>query len=72
MSDRPQILAVDDTPANLQILSEVLGAEGYQLRVATSAHAARTSSSWTSTCRAAPAWTSAGGSRPTPAGGISR
>jgi CheY-like chemotaxis protein len=40
MSDRPQILAVDDTPANLQILSEVLGAEGYQLRVATSAHAA--------------------------------
>jgi DNA-binding response OmpR family regulator len=35
-----QVLAVDDTPGNLQILSEVLSAEGYQVRVAVSGEAA--------------------------------
>ncbi len=33
-STRPQILAVDDTLANLQILVEMLGGEGYKVRVA--------------------------------------
>lgn len=35
-----QVLAVDDTPGNLQILSEVLSAEGYQVRVAVNGEAA--------------------------------
>lgn len=37
---RFQILAVDDTPGNLQVLSEVLLAEGYQVRVAVNGEAA--------------------------------
>lgn len=37
---RSQILAVDDTPGNLQFLSEILSAEGYQVRVAVSGEAA--------------------------------
>lgn len=40
MNDRAQILAVDDTPANLQVLSQVLSAEGFHVRVAPHGEAA--------------------------------
>jgi CheY-like chemotaxis protein len=40
MSDRFQILVVDDTPTNLQMLSQVLGAEGYRVRLAAHGEAA--------------------------------
>ena len=40
MARTSQVLVVDDTPGNLQILSEVLAAEGYQVRVAVNGEAA--------------------------------
>ncbi|MEM9539168.1 MAG: response regulator [Cyanobacteria bacterium P01_E01_bin.42] len=36
MNDRPKILAVDDTPANLEILMEVLSSVGYMVSTVTS------------------------------------
>lgn len=38
-----EILIVDDTPANLKLLSQILSAEGYKIRVALSGHQALTS-----------------------------
>ncbi len=36
MTERPQILIVDDEPANLKLLGSLLAPEGFQVKVATS------------------------------------